>query len=192
LSKEIFFSDLEKVVTSFLGLSKSQQALKNFTWQLGTICDLIKHTHLLVINKLEQVENAQSLEEAKTVINNLERTPLTDIFRANHLCDIFVGFGMELQKIIKEIVKTDPTLISNEQINTWARFGDSLMRREGEVAYLYADLLQNLGNLASNSSSGADLAKLKDAALEAKKILTAQVADFDYLANEFRKIPKVV
>ena len=191
MPKSLFFSDLGNVVTGFLGLSQSQEALKKFAWQLGTICDLIKHTHSLVINKLEAIEDAQSLDQAKAIVKTLERQPLTDIFRANHLCDIFVGFGIELERIIKQISANDPQLITSEQMGTWARFGDSLMRREGEVAFLYADILQNLGDLVSDRKTGVDLAMLKAEAAEANTTLAAQVADFDHLAIEFRKIPMV-
>src|SRR5205823_5322095 len=93
------FDETADVIRGFLSLNAAQQALHQYAWQLRTICELIKHTHSIVIQKLEAIEEADSLSNASAVVDELESSALTDSFRANGLCDIFQGFGTSLRKI---------------------------------------------------------------------------------------------
>jgi len=175
------FDDIADIGREFFEGSKSQRILKDYKWQLGTITDLIEHTHSIVAHKLEAVEDSTSIEEAKALVAELEGGPLTASFKANGLCDIFVGFGISLRPLI-------PTLRSQERQNIWQGFCDTLEARERQVANLYADLLQDLIAAKYGPNTQQELEQLKVAAKNARQKLTTQMADFDALAKRFKKI----
>jgi hypothetical protein len=181
MSSTDIFDNIADIGREFLALSKSQETLKNYIWQLGTISDLIKHTHSIVVHKLEAVEEAASIEEAKSLVTELEGDPLTNSFRANHLCDIFQAFGTALRQLTS-------TLGSQERQSKWEKFCGTLESRENTVAELYADQLQDLIDLKYKLNIQQDLNQFKVAAKNARQKLTEQMADFDALAKKFRNL----
>ena len=182
------FDETADVIRGFLSLNAAQQALHQYAWQLGTICELIKHTHSIVIEKLEAIEEADSLSKASAVVDELESSALTDSFRANGLCDIFQGFGTSLRKIVTPGSSERSNLpISSQQQYVWLDFCDLLESREREVASLYANRIQELGNLLSRKHA-PELSELRNLATQAKNVLTSQLADFDSLAGQFQQL----
>jgi hypothetical protein len=185
------FDEVADISREFWALSSSHEMLRNYTWQLGAICDLIKHTHSIVVHKLEAIEAATSLARAKALVTELEDAPLTSSFRANGLCDIFQGFGVALRQLTATIYRPDGTVetlpITNERKSSWAQFCDALENREREVASLYAHEIQEMVDLKLRAQSTQGLATLKSAARRARNILTSQMADFDSLATQFRQ-----
>ena len=175
------FADISNVGREFLALSKSQQVLQDYTWQLGTISDLIKHTHSMIVHKLEAVDEATELDDAKAPISDLQEAPLTDSFRANHLCDVFQGMGTAL-------IPLTASLQSSESQEKWGNFCIALQERESSVAQLYAYQLRDLIDLKDRSKVPEDLVPLKAAAKETIRKLTGQMADFEALAKQFRDL----
>jgi len=164
--------------------------LSNYAWQLGSICDLIKHTHLIVIKKLEAIDKAETLEDAMAIVEELREGSLTESFRANGLCDLFHGYGNSLRRIVvKNRDSTDPESvlpITPDEQSIWLEFCDDLEEREARVAGLYKDTIQNFRDFVSQ-----DLEKIKELVRQARSILIDQIADFDALARSFRKQIKV-
>ena len=185
------FDETADVIRVFLKLNRSQQTLQKYNWQLGAICDLIKHTHSIVVDKLEAIEATDSFDEARALVAQLESHPLTESFRANGLCDIFQGFGYALRKVIAP----GPgggigASVSTAQQVAWDGFCESLENREREVASLYADQIQELGDLIRRRDTAPKIEDLQAAARAAKHVLTTQMADFDSLATQFQRLLK--
>lgn len=175
-----------------LGDNRSRQALRDYAWQLGSVCDLISHTHSIVINELDSIEEAKSLEEAKMLVRELEIDPLTASFRANGLCDIFMSFGLALRKVVTRADAPTParsTLVAPtyEHWNAWIQFCDALEEREGQVASLYVYEIRELSDMLLGVDAVTDLDELKAKAGRARAVLTTQKADFDSLATQFRR-----
>jgi hypothetical protein len=189
------FDEIASIGWKFLkSTDRGHKVLMDYNWQLASICDLIKHTHLIVIEKLETIDRAETLEEATTITQELSGLSLSNSFRTSGLCDIFVGYGKSLRRIVEKYQnstdpETTPPIMQEEQIR-WMQFCDSLEEREQQVAELYADQIQGLGDLVFGASS-QDLEQIKEHAQKAKVILTDQVADFDALAERFRKQVKI-
>jgi len=180
MSSTDIFDDVAVIGKEFVGMSKSRETLKNYVWQLATISDLIKHTHSIVVHKLEAVEESKSIMEAESLVTELEDDALTNSFRANGLCDIFQGFGAALRKLLNTL--------SSDRRETWERFCNALEEREAKVARLYTDLLRDLINKKYQLNNMLDLEELKITAENARQKLTDQMADFDALAKQFRDI----
>ncbi|SHF73011.1 hypothetical protein SAMN05443144_11297 [Fodinibius roseus] len=185
------FDEISSIGEKFLkSTDRGHKALKNYTWQLGSINELIKHTHSLVIEKLEAIEGTENMPEAQQVIDSLSGGPLSDSFRINGLCDIFVGFGVSLRKIVESASENngdEASPLSAEEQNHWVYFCDALEEREQEVAYLYSNEIQEIGDLVWNTQNINDLEEVKERARRAKHILTDQMADFDSLSKKFHK-----
>jgi len=183
------FDEISSIGDKFLkSTDRGHKALKNYTWQLGSINELIKHTHSLVIKKLEAIEEAEDMSEAQQIINSLSGGPLSDSFRVNGLCDIFVGFGVSLRKIVEAAGNNqEESPLSAEEQNHWIYFCDALEEREQQVAYLYSNEIQEIGDLVCHSQNITDLEEVKERARRAKHILTDQMADFDSLSKKFHK-----
>jgi len=183
------FDEISSIGEKFLkSTDRGHKALKNYTWQLGSINELIKHTHSLVIKKLEAIEEAEDMSEAQQIINSLSGGPLSDSFRVNGLCDIFVGFGVSLRKIVEAAGNNqEESPLSAEEQNHWIYFCDALEEREQQVAYLYSNEIQEIGDLVCHSQNITDLEEVKERARRAKHILTDQMADFDSLSKKFHK-----
>lgn len=189
------FDEIASIGWKFLkSTDRGHKVLLDYIWQLGSICDLIKHTHLIVIEKLEAIDRAETLEEATTITQQLSGLSLSNSFRTAGLCDVFVGYGKSLRGIIEKYQSsTDPEStppITQEEQYRWMEFCDSLEEREQQVAELYANQIQGLGDLVCGAPS-QDLKQIKEHAQQAKAILTDQVADFDALAARFRKEIKI-
>lgn len=185
------FDEVASIGKKFLlSTDRGHTMLSNYAWQLGSICDLIEHTHLIVIKKLEAIGKAETLEDAKAIVQELRRESLTESFRANGLCDLFQGYGGSLRRIVeKNQDSTDPESalpITQDEQSIWLEFCDELEEREARVAGLYKDTIQSFRDLVNQ-----DLEKFKEQAQQARSILIAQVADFHALAESFRKRIKV-
>lgn len=170
------------------------KALADYAWQLAGICELIRHTHSIVIKKLEALDKAETLADATVIAQELSGESLTSSFRASGLCDVFVGYGRSLRRIAEKYQDSldpasAPPITKYEQFQ-WMDFCDNLEQREGKVAWLYAYQIQGLQDLVLGSS-GQDLRQIKEHAQQAKAILTDQVSDFDALAARFHKQIKV-
>lgn len=185
------FDEISSIGDKFLkSTDRGHNALKNYTWQLGSISELIKHTHSLVIEKLEAIEGTTDMSEAQQIINSLSGEPLSDSFRVNGLCDIFVGYGVSLRKIVESASgnnEDEAPLLSAEEQNHWVYFCDVLEEREQQVANLYSNEIQEIGELVWNAQNINDLEEVKERARRAKHILTDQMADFDSLSKKFHK-----
>lgn len=189
------FDDVASIGRKFLkSTSRGHKVLTDYAWQLTTICDLLKYTHSIVIEKLEAIDRARTLKDARAIAQELSGESLSDSFRASGYCDVFEGYGKSLRRIIEKYQNsTDPASappITQDERYRWLEFCDSLEERESQVAALYADQIQGLQELVERSSS-QNLKQIKEHARQAKAVLTDQVADFDSLATRFRKQIKV-
>jgi hypothetical protein len=184
------FNQVADVGREFLALSSSNSMLRKYTWHLGAICDLLKHTHSMVVQKLQAVEATSCIEDAKSLISELSDDPLTQSFRANGLCDMFEGFGKSLRPLAAAV--TDPAAsvetlpISEERRVCWSNFCDVLESRERRVAETYVNEIRQLVDLGAHVETNLDLSAIKVAARKASDTLTSQIADFDALATRFR------
>ena len=186
------FDDISSIGKKFLkSTDRGHQALMKYTWQLGGISELIKHTHSIVIEKLEAIEQTKTIEDAKRIVESLQGNPLSDSFKASGLCDIFVGFGKALRRIVEDPQQTnqleDAPPISEEEKTSWIQFCDSLEEREQQVAELYSSEIQEINELVWGTQTEERLITIKERARRGKAILTDQMADFDSLAENFRK-----
>jgi hypothetical protein len=189
------FDKIASIGSKFLkSTDRGYEVLSRYAWQLGSICDLIKHTHLVVIAKLEAIDQAQTFQDAEDIAHELSGQSLADSFRTSGLCDIFQGYGRSLRDMVGRLpISADPqsaSPITGEEQKQWKAFCTSLVEREDAVAELYIDQIQGLQTLALTSSH-QDLDQIKDHARQMKAILTDQVADFDSLAARFRQRIKV-
>lgn len=186
------FDEISSIGRKFLkSTDRGHKALRRYTWQLGSINELIKHTHSMVTEKLEAIEKSSDIDEAKTIAETLQGGPLSDSFRVSGLCDIFVGYGMSLRKIVEipTQINQDDDLppISEVEKTSWIQFCDSLEEREQQIAELYSSEIQEIGELVWDLQNIKDLKEIKKRAKRAKHILTDQMADFDSLSKSFRK-----
>lgn len=175
-----------------LGDSRSHVVLKKYAWQLSSICDLIGHTHTIIIDTLDRIDAAQTLEEAQQLVHELEWQPLEASFRANGLCDVFEGYGRALRRVVIPADQTntpDDRLIaaSDEQWNAMQVFLDALEEREQQVASLYTNEIREMGDFVWNASTMNDLDELKAKAAQARAVLTMQKASFLSLAAQFKQ-----
>ena len=189
------FDDISAIGLKFFNSTdRGFNVLSDYTWQLASICDLIKHTHLIVIGKLEEIIKADSLDEAKAATQVLNGRSLSDSFHASGLCDLFAGYGKALRRIVEndlnapELQNLQP--ISQQEKYKWIEFCDTLEERERQVAILYTKQIQGLREIVMMYPGGS-LNEIKEHAKIAKNILTGQVADFDVLAANFRKLVRV-
>jgi len=186
------FDDISSIGRKFLkSTDRGHEALRRYTWQLGSINELIKHTHSIVIEKLEAIERSSDIEGAKSIAETLQGGPLSDSFRTSGLCDLFVGYGRSLRRIIETPRQTDQVddepPISIEEKGSWIRFCDSLEEREQQVAELYSSEIQEINELIWGLKGTEGLKEIKKRAKLAKNILTDQMADFHSLSKSFRK-----
>jgi hypothetical protein len=192
MAQSSLFDDVADFGRQLLGDNHSRQALRLYAWQLSSICDLISHTHSIVIDGLDVIEETNSLEEAKILAKDLERDPLTYSFRVNGLCDIFEGYGIALRKAVNWTDDPNPpenklVATTDEQWNTWMAFCDALEDSEDEVASLYGDEIRELGDMLLGVDAVTDLNEIKAKAGRARAVLTAQRAEFDSLATQFKQ-----
>lgn len=183
------FEDILSVSRGFRRATRSHSALQDYSWHLEHICSLLRQTHGLVVRKLEAIERAKSIAEAKRAAAELREGPLTHSFRISGLCDVFEGFGRalesvlnrpELQQSVSEVLKPG----SKEQ-QAWVEFSNALVNREGEVAFLYSSEIREVADVVSASEKRTGLKQMQERAKEAKMILTDQMADFGALARDF-------
>lgn len=173
---------------------RGHKVLSDYAWQLKSICELMTHTHTIVIDKLEAIDKAETLYDATTIAKDLSGDSLSDSFHASGLCDIFTGYGNSLRRITENYqdstdLESVPPITQEEQFQ-WIEFCDNLAERELQVAELYVEQIQDIQDLVVKSSE-QDLEQIKEHAQRAKAILTDQVADFDALATKFRKRIKI-
>lgn len=186
MSQTNLFDDVASIMKDFAGTSRSQELLQNYNFQLGAVCQLIKHTHSIVADKLEGIAEASSLEEARSLVGQLENDPLTESFRAKGLCDIFEGFGRSLRNIVAPRHGETKPPLSSEQERLWFKFCNSLESREQQVAILYADQIQEIGKLVYAANTEQELDNIQAEAKKARNVLTSQMAELDSLAGEFQ------
>jgi hypothetical protein len=192
MAERALLDDVADIVRQILGYNRGQQSLRHYAWQLSSICDLLSHTHSIVIDKLDGIEETKSLEEAKILVKGLAIEPLTDSFRVNGLCDIFMGFGIALRKAVIQKDAPNPSenklvAMTDKQWYSWMRFCDALEQREQEVASLYVYEIRELSDILLEVDSATDLDGLKTKAGRVRAVLTTQKADFDSLATQFRQ-----
>lgn len=203
MAQSSLFDEVADFGRQLLGDNRSRQLLRRYAWQLSSICDLISHTHSIVINGLDGIEETKSLEEAKRLARDLEIGPLTSSFRANGLCDIFEGYGIALRKAVTRpnayiTSADDPSdwrrnplenrlVATNEQYAAWTEFCAALEDREVQVAGLYVYEIRELGDMLLGVDAVTDLNEIKAKARRARAVLTAQKAEFDSLATQFRQ-----
>jgi hypothetical protein len=184
------FDDVADIMRGFAGDSRSQAALKKYNFQLGAACQLIKHTHSIVVGQLEEIEEASSLAEARALVRRLEDSPLTQSFRANHLCDIFEGFGKSLRSIVEPRHGEEMPALSPAERKLWFEFCLTLEDREQNVAKLYGREIQGIGDLVHAAKSEQDLNNIKTEAKNIRRVLTTQMSNLDSLADEFQVLLK--
>jgi hypothetical protein len=177
------FGALADLGKELMGSSTSHIELQKYAFHLGTICRLMKRTHLKIVEKLDAIEDAGCPNEAIGIAEQLEQGPLTESFRASGLCDDFPFLGSKLKRLIDN---TDH--LNDQKKEIWFNFFTELENREGRVAALYAHEIQKIGDLALGDSPGPDLARIKAAARKAQNVLTSQMADFDSLAIRFEQL----
>lgn len=190
MTQSNLFDDVARLMRGFTGPNRSQAILQKYNFQLGTVCQLIKHTHSIIADKLEEIEAASSLAEARELARQLESDPLTASFRARGLCDIFEGYGRSLRNIVASTHGEPGPALTHDQESLWLHFCHSLENREQEVARLYTDQIQEIGNLVYEANTEQDLDNIKAEAKKARAVLTSQMADLDSLAEQFQQLLK--
>jgi len=144
-----------------------------------------------VVEKLEHIEAAQSLAEARIVVDDLQSYPLTNAFRAQGLCDIFEGFGKSLRRLLDvrqatAFASPPQPLTDTSKSGQWAQFCEILEGREAQVADLYARQLHAISD-AVYAAAEADLPGIKTLVAQANAALTDQINDFDALSRDFAR-----
>jgi hypothetical protein len=176
--------DVANLGRQMLGTSSAHTQLSQYRWQLATICDLMRHTHTLVVDRLDDIERATTVEEARRLAADLDEQPFTQALRANGLCDVFQGLGTSLLRLTQPKDGAAPTVSAP----AWRRFCEVLQERELSVARMYLNEIRELGALVvAARGGGADLAALRQAAARTRDVLTVQRNDFEALATEFRR-----
>jgi len=152
---------------------------------------LIRHTHSLVIAKLEAIERAESAPEAQRITDELRADPLIQAFKVAGLCDTFESHGKSLLALLDRRGAVDglTEVVTPGSEEEWElrRFADELMGRERQVADLYSSEIRELRELI-DSAVGGDLEEIRRRARLAKAVLTDQMADFSALASDFASV----
>ncbi len=184
--------DVRDFMRTFLGDNRSQQALRLYAELLGSICELISYTHSIVIDGLNGIEKAKSLQEAKRLAEGLRADPLMRSFRGRMLCDRFEEAGSKLRRAVIRTDDPNPprdklVATTDEQWNALMKFCNMFELREHAVATGYVYQIRELSAMLSGVDTVTDLNEIKAKARGAKDVLTDQKADFDALAAQFRR-----
>ena len=158
--------------------------------QLSEICNVLAQVHTIVIGKLEAIEAAATLQDAKDIVRQLEASPLRDTFHTEHLCDTFERLGEDLREIVGPSngkAQTSQLSLSGRRPAHGCSSAVLLEDREADVARLYSAEINQISQLLSTLTSPEDLEAVQKRAKAARNTLTAERADFEALAIRFRK-----
>jgi hypothetical protein len=165
------------------------KVLQDYTYMLSQFCELLNHTHSMVLQKLECIEDAKTLNEAQVACRELQGEALSGAFRSCGLCDVFRGYGSSLRRLLPQSRpggRSSVLLFLGGGQVRWEFLCDALEEKEARVANLYVDQIQEIHQLISDRSIAEDLPKMNELARQAKTKLTQQMADFEALAQGFR------
>jgi hypothetical protein len=164
-----------------VGIENRERAAQKYKATLGLINQILLKTHLMVVEKVERLETATTIEQAREILNELNRAPLTESFRLEGLCDTFEGLGHALENLNARSESSQA--FSPEELSASLGMANALTDRETEVAGVYVDGIQELADLVY--STGDSLRQIQGRAREVKALLTNQMSDFEVKSRQF-------
>jgi hypothetical protein len=167
-----------------LGIARHEREAQKFKTTLGLINQVLNTTHQMVVEKIERLEKAASIEEARSILEELNWQPLTESFRLEGLCDTFEGLGYSLGNLLNEAATSGA--FSNEELNAVGDMAQTLTNRELEVSGIYILRIQELADLIADP--GSDLDQLRRRAGEVNSLLTHQMSDFASKSRQFLRV----
>jgi len=177
-----FFTDFELFTDEVLGgIANHERIAQKYKTTLGMINQLLLATHRMVISRVERVEQAATVEEARSILDELNWGPLTESFRVEGMCETFEGLGIALDNLLRN--PESGMRFTAEQLRSVQQMAEVLTNREAEVSLLYLNRIQQLADLVTSTASNLD--ELKERARDAKAVLTHQMSDFDSKARRF-------
>jgi hypothetical protein len=164
-----------------VGIAAHERAALKYKATLGLITQVLLTTHAMVVERLERLEDAKSVEEAHSILEELNWEPLTESFRLEGLCDAFEGLGIALHNLITRPETADA--FASYDLQAVSDMADALANRESEVVVLYLVRIQDLADLVNGKKD--DLGEIIRQARQAKAVLTQQVSDFHSKSRRF-------
>jgi hypothetical protein len=172
------------------GLARDEQDATRYRWLLGVITELLTVTHGMIVDDLDDVIEAETIDDARTAVDRLRGEPLSRSFHAEGLCDSFVGLGHALRDVNERtrghLAESGARPRFGERLDTADDFAMILMDREEEVAGRYGSEIIELRDLLFGARQTDDLEVVREQAVKAKRVLTDQIADFTSLAGRFK------
>jgi hypothetical protein len=166
-------------------LDTRDRSAQKFKYLLGVINETLVTTHRMVISRLATLQHAETVEEAKALLEKLRLVELSEAFRVEGLCDLLEGLGNGLYSRVLAARKEG--YFSGKELTDMQAFAMTLYDREDEVARVYSTVLTDVagqGRLLDENS----LPELQGRAQEAEALLTAQLSDFSEKADKFMRL----
>lgn len=170
------------------GVDRGEEESIRFKRLLGEITGLLMDTHTMVMRRLEKLERAADEHEAQFVLEELRAEPLEAAFRAEGLCDAFSALGDALSRVYWRTRDDEEVPFTDGEMEAVQSMASTLIEREGQVAMGYTEEIERLLQSLYRDSAPENMDRLREAAAAARKKLTDQTADFEVLANRFRRL----
>jgi len=154
--------------------TKAKDDLRRYLSLLDEIYGLLAQVHDKVADVAVRVTLADTLDEARQIMEGVEQASLTDTFRAQDWCDQFEELGHSLREVGQQ------GGLSPADQQTWDAFCTVLENREAQVAMLFDTNLYELRHLADGNPP---LDVFKQQVEGITEQLVTQKAEFDLLAK---------
>lgn len=166
------------------GLDGEERSAQKFKYLLGVINRTLVATHGMVISRLAALRQAETVQEARELLEKLRLSDLEEAFRVEGLCDALEGLGVGLNKRAYGARKEG--FFSDKELSDVEVFALILSGREVEVAELYRTVLTDI--ISQEPRNERSLPDLRRRAEEAETKLTDQVSDFSAKADRFMRL----
>ena len=177
--------DFERFSNAILvGIANHEREAQKFKTTLGLINQVLATTHAMVLDRIERLEKAESLDEARSVLAELNWEPLTESFRLEGMCDSFEALGIGLHNLLDNAANSGAAL--GADLNAAGDLAQTLTNRELEVSGIYLVRISELADLIADP--GSDLQSIHRRASEVKNLLTSQMSDFTARSRQFLRV----
>ena len=158
-----------------LGGSPAGSDVDDYLELVGKIYEVLAQIHDGLIDVTIDVSQAQTMEEARQVLAQVEQLGLKEALKAQDLCDELQRLGQQLRGL-----PYDHYGLTTSEKATWYELFEKLEQREAGTSRLYDEKLYELRTLPHTDPA---LPSLKAKVEEISNLLVIQKAQFERLAK---------